>query len=90
MIRPVIALLKLGGTSFNTQNPIPHKSQKTKGFLETSRSKECQRGTAGAEERAKEGDRVPAEGSDTQLGPHSQTFEPHTPDQTLPNRVKEH
>ena len=82
--------LKPGGTSFNTQNPIPHKSQKTKGFLETSRSKECQRGTAGAEERAKEGDRVPAEGSDTHLGPHSQTFEPHTPDQTPPNRVKEH
>ena len=26
--------------SFNTQNPIPHKSQKTKGFLETSRAKE--------------------------------------------------
>lgn len=32
--------LKPGGTSFNTQNPIPHKSQKTKGFLETSRAKE--------------------------------------------------
>jgi len=40
MIRPVIALLKLGGTSFNTQNPIPHKSQKTKEFLETSRAEE--------------------------------------------------
>lgn len=33
--------MKPGGTSFNTQNPIPHKSQKTKGFLETSRAKEC-------------------------------------------------
>ena len=33
--------LKLGGTSFNIQNPIPHKSQKTKGFLETSRAEEC-------------------------------------------------
>ena len=32
--------LKLGGISFNTQNPIPHKSQKTKGFLEASRAKE--------------------------------------------------
>ena len=32
--------LKAGGTSFNTQNPIPHKSQKAKGFLETSRAKE--------------------------------------------------
>ena len=59
-------------------------------MLETRRAKECQRGIAGAAERAKEGDRVPAEGSDTHLGPHSQTFEPHTPDQTLPNRVKEH
>ena len=71
--------LKPGGTSFNTQNPIPHKSQKTKGFLETSRSKECQRGTAGAEERAKEGDRVPAEGSDTHLGARCREFEsPHS------------
>ena len=33
--------LKPDGTSFNIQNPIPHKSQKTKGFLETSRAKEC-------------------------------------------------
>ena len=33
--------LKPGGISFNIQNPIPHKSQKTKGFLETSRAKEC-------------------------------------------------
>ena len=82
--------LKPGGTSFNTQNPIPHKSQKEKVLLETRRAKECQRGTAGAEKRAKEGGRVLAEGSDTRLGPHSQTFEPHTPDQTLPNRVKEH
>ena len=37
-------------------------------MLETRRAKECQRGTAGAEERAKEGGRVPAEGSDTRLG----------------------
>jgi hypothetical protein len=41
VIWPAIAPLKSGGTSFNTQNPIPHKSQKTKGFLETSRAKEC-------------------------------------------------
>jgi hypothetical protein len=32
--------LEPGGTSFNTQNPIPHKSQKTKEFLETSRAEE--------------------------------------------------
>ena len=31
-----------------------------------------------------------AVGSAPALGPHSQTFEPHTPDQTLPNRVKKH
>ena len=71
--------LKLGGTSFNTQNPIPHKSQKTKGFLETSRAKEFQRGTAQAEERAKEGGKVPAEGSDTHLGARCREFEsPHS------------
>ena len=33
--------LKPSGTSFNTQNPIPHKFQKTKGFLEASMAKEC-------------------------------------------------
>ena len=32
--------LRLDGISFNIQNPIPHKSQKTKGFPETSRAKE--------------------------------------------------
>jgi len=80
--------LKPGGTSFNTQNPIPHKSQKTKGFLETSRSKECQRGTAGAEERAKEGDRVPAEGSDTHLGARCREFESPHSDQLVRKTVK--
>ena len=58
----------LDGTSFNIQNRIPYKSQKARFFLETSRAKECQRGRAGAEESAKEGDRVLAEGSDTRLG----------------------
>ena len=33
---------------------------------------------------------MPAEGIDTHLGPHSQTFKSHTPDQTLPSRAKEH
>lgn len=75
---------------FNIQNPIPHPSQKAKVLLETRRAKECQRGIAGAAERSKEGLRVPSESSDTRLGPHSQTFESHTPDQTLPNRAKEH
>lgn len=32
--------LRPGGTSFNTQKPIPYKSQKTKGVLETNRAKE--------------------------------------------------
>lgn len=34
-------------------------------MLETRRAKECQRGIAGAAERAKEGGRVPFESSDT-------------------------
>ena len=63
-----LSSLKPGGTSFNIQNSIPHKSQKTGFFLETTRAKECQRGTAGAEKRAKEVDKVPAEGIDTHLG----------------------
>ena len=36
-------------------------------MLETRRAKECQRGIAGAAERAKEGGRVPFESSDTRL-----------------------
>lgn len=36
-------------------------------MLETRRAKECQRGIVGAAERAKEGDRVPSESSDTRL-----------------------
>ena len=44
-------------------------------MLETRRAKECQRGTAGAEERAKEGGRVLAEGSDTRLGAGCRAFE---------------
>ena len=56
------------GSTFNIQNPIPHPSQKEKVLLETRRAKECQRGIAGAAERAKEGGRVPFESSDTRLG----------------------
>ena len=78
------------GSTFNIQNFIPHKSQKTKAASETNRAKEFQRGNAGVPESAKEGARGLSEGSDIGLGPHSQTFEPHTPDQTLPNRAKEH
>ena len=79
MIRPVIALLKLGGTSFNTQNPIPHKSQKTKAVSETNRAKEFQKGTAGVPESAKEGARPLAESSDIGLGSRDRAFEsPHS------------
>ena len=75
------------GTSFNIQNPIPHPSQKEKVLLETRRPKECQRGTAGAEERAKEGGRVLAEGSDTRLGPRGRRFEScHLDHQAVPGR----
>lgn len=48
-------------------------------MFETRRAKECQRGTAGAEERAKEGGRVPFESSDTRLGARCREFEsPHS------------
>ena len=71
--------LKPGGTSFNTQNPIPYKSQKTRSFLETTRAKERQRGRAGAAERAKEGCEWLPEGSDTRLGAGCRVFEsPHS------------
>ena len=76
------------GSTFNIQNSIPHKSQKTKVATETNRAKEFQRGIAGVPESAKEGARDLSEGSDIGLGQHSQTFEPHTSDQTPLNRVK--
>ena len=48
-------------------------------MLETRRAKECQRGIAGAADRAKEGDRVPFESSDTRLGARCREFEsPHS------------
>ena len=75
----LLSLLTPDGTSFNIQNPIPHPSQKAKVLLETRRAKECQKGTAQAEERAKEGGRVPTEGSDTRLGARCREFEsPHS------------
>ena len=52
-------------------------------MLETSRAKEYQRGIAGAEEIVKEGDRVPAEGSDTHLGAGCREFESPHSDQTM-------
>ena len=52
-------------------------------MLETRRAKECQRGIAGAAERAKESDRVPFESSDTRLGPGDRAFESHYSDQNV-------
>ena len=49
-------------------------------MLETRRAKECQRGIAGAAERAKEGNRVPSESSDTRLGAGGREFESHHSD----------
>ena len=52
-------------------------------MLETRRAKECQRGIAGAADRAKEGDRVLFESSDTRLGAGCRRFESCHSDQTL-------
>ena len=54
--------VNLDGSTFNIQNFIPYKSQKTEAVPETNRANEFQRGTAGATESAKEGARVLAEG----------------------------
>ena len=84
---PVIRA-NLGGSTFNIQNSIPHKSQKPKAVPEANRAKEFQRGTVGVPESAKKGTRGLSEGSDIGLGQRSQTFEPLMPDQTTSNRVK--
>ena len=71
--------LRLDGISFNIQNPIPHKSQKTKAASETNRAKEFQRGTAGVPESAKKGATGLSEGSDIGLGSRGRAFEsPHS------------
>ena len=67
--------MKPGGSTFNIQNFIPHKSQKTKAVPETNRAKEFQRGTAGVPESTKEGARGLSEGSDIGLGPGCREFE---------------
>ena len=57
-------------------------------MLETRRAKECQRGIAGAAERAKEGDRVPSESSDTRLEAGCRRFEScHSEHLSLENRL---
>ena len=69
------------GSTFNIQNSIPNKSQKTKAVSETNRAKEFQKGTAGATESAKESAEGLAEGSDIGLGPRGREFEPRHSDQ---------
>ena len=63
------------GSTFNIQNFVPHKSQKTKVSVEANRAKEFQRGTAGVPESAKEGARGLSEGSDIGLGAGCRRFE---------------
>ena len=74
------------GSTFNIQNFIPHKSQKTKAASETNRAKEFQRGTAGVPESAKEGARGLPEGSDIGLGCGDRTFESCHSDQSPQER----
>ena len=69
------------GSTFNIQNPIPHKSQKTKVVPETNRAKEFQRGTAGVPESATEGATGLPEGSDIGLGAGGPGFESSHSDQ---------
>ena len=68
--------VNLVGSTFNIQNSIPHKSQKTKVVPETNRAKEFQRGTEGVPESAKEGATGLPEGSDIGLGAGCRMFEP--------------
>ena len=78
-IGPADAGANLVGSTFNIQNFIPYKSQKTEAVPETNRANEFQRGTAGATESAKEGARVLAEGSDIGLGCRGWVFKsPHS------------
>ena len=60
--------MKPGGSTFNIQNFIPHKSKKPKATPETNRPKAFQRGTAKVTESAKECSRGLTEGSDIGLG----------------------
>ena len=73
--------MKPGGSTFNIQNFIPHKSQKPKAVPEANRAKEFQRGTAGVPESAKEGETGLPEGSDIGLGARCRRFESCRPDQ---------
>ena len=78
--RPLSVVNPVGST-FNIQNFIPHKSQKTKAVSEANRAKEFQRGTAGVSESAKEGATGLPEGLDIGLGPSGREFESPISDQ---------
>ena len=56
------------GSTFNIQNSIPHKSQKTKAVPEANRAAKFQRVTAGSTESIKEAARCSAEHTDICLG----------------------
>ncbi len=75
--------VNLVGSTFNIQNSIPHKFQKTKAASEANRVKEFQKGTAGVPESAKEGARGLSEGSDIGLGAGGPGFESPHSDQIL-------
>ena len=75
------------GSTFNIQNSIPHKSQKTKVVSEMNRAKEFQRGTAGVLESAKEGVAGLSEGSDIGLGARCREFESPISDHRPWNRT---
>ena len=64
------------GSTFNIQNSIPHKSQKTKAVSEMNRAKEFQRGTAGVLESNKKRRKVLFDETDILLGPSGRGFEP--------------
>ena len=73
--------VNLVGSTFNIQNFIPDKSQKTKAVPKTNRAKEFQRETAGVLESAKEGATGLSEGSDIGLGASGRAFESRYSDQ---------
>lgn len=62
------------GSTFNIQNSIPHKSQKTKAVPEANRAAKFQRVTAGSTESIKEAARCSAEHTDICLGPSGRGF----------------
>ena len=71
------------GSTFNIQNFIPHKSQKTKAVSEMNRAKEFQRGTAGVLESNKKRRKVLFDETDILLGARCREFESPISDQVM-------